>query len=145
MTTNVLRDNIKINEVEIVNEIDSECTIMYNAAYLQSVLYNIISNAIRYRHSDRKPKIIIRLDREDDFTILTIKDNGIGIDLKRNGKKLFGMYKTFTTKPDSRGLGLFITKNQIDAMGGIIKVESELNIGTTFKIYIKWQKKQSGS
>ncbi|MEC5165418.1 PAS domain S-box-containing protein [Flavobacterium sp. PL11] len=137
MTTNLLQDSIKINEVEITNEIDPDCTIIYNPAYLESVLYNIISNAIRYRHSERKPKIIISLHQENGFNVLTITDNGIGIDLKRNGNKIFGMYKTFSTNADSKGLGLFITKNQIDAMGGFINVESELNIGTTFKIYIK--------
>ena len=69
--------------------------------------------------------------------VIEISDNGIGIDLVKNGDKLFGMYKTFSNNKDSRGIGLFITKNQIEAMGGSITVESELNVGTTFKIYIK--------
>jgi signal transduction histidine kinase len=55
--------------------------------------------------------------------------------MKKNGNKLFGMYKTFNNNPDARGIGLFITKNQIDAMGGKVEVESELGKGTTFKIY----------
>jgi signal transduction histidine kinase len=63
---------------------------------------------------------------------LTISDNGIGIDLKRFGDKLFGMYKTFNGNPDARGIGLFMTKNQIEAMGGSISVESEPGNGTTF-------------
>jgi len=70
---------------------------------------------------------------------LKIKENGIGIDLGKNGEKLFGMYKTFNNNPDSKGIGLFITKNQIDAMGGRIQTESELNKGTTFTIYFKWK------
>ncbi|WP_264527412.1 ATP-binding protein [Flavobacterium sp. N2550] len=70
-------------------------------------------------------------------TVLEISDNGIGIDLKKYGDKLFGMYKTFHENPDSKGIGLFITKNQIDAMGGYVTVESEPNVGTTFKIYFK--------
>ncbi|WP_239106996.1 ATP-binding protein [Flavobacterium macrobrachii] len=68
---------------------------------------------------------------------LSIKDNGIGIDLKRNKEDLFGMYKTFNNNPDAKGLGLFLTKNQIDAMGGKIETESELGIGTNFIIYFK--------
>ncbi len=69
--------------------------------------------------------------------MLHIKDNGIGIDMQKNRTKLFGMYKTFTNNPEARGIGLFITKNQVEALGGKIKVESELNKGTTFKIYLK--------
>jgi sensor histidine kinase regulating citrate/malate metabolism len=68
---------------------------------------------------------------------LEVEDNGLGIDLKRQGRKLFGMYKTFHDHPDSRGIGLFITKNQIEALGGKIEVESEEGIGTTFKVYLK--------
>lgn len=67
---------------------------------------------------------------------MQISDNGIGIDLKKNGHKIFGMYKTFSSHKDSKGIGLFITKNQIDAMGGNITVESQPNQGTTFKVYI---------
>jgi signal transduction histidine kinase len=63
---------------------------------------------------------------------LRFVDNGLGIDLKRHGEKIFGMYKTFHTNPDSKGLGLFMVKNQVEAMGGVISVESEVNVGTTF-------------
>jgi len=69
--------------------------------------------------------------------MLIIKDNGRGIDLKKHGDKLFGMYKTFHGNPDAQGIGLFITKYQIETMGGSVEVESEENIGTTFKIYFK--------
>ena len=55
--------------------------------------------------------------------------------MKKNGDKLFGMYKTFNNNADARGIGLFITKNQIDAMGGKVEVESELGKGTSFKIF----------
>jgi sensor histidine kinase regulating citrate/malate metabolism len=72
-----------------------------------------------------------------DKDVIEISDNGMGIDLKRNADKIFGMYKTFSNNPDAKGIGLFITKNQIDAMGGTIKVKSTLDIGTSFKIYTK--------
>jgi signal transduction histidine kinase len=100
-------------------------------------LYNLISNAIRYRHPDRKSIINIKWKKENNSNYIEISDNGIGIDLARNRNKIFGMYKTFTSNPDSRGIGLFITRNQIEAMRGRITVDSELNKGTTFKIYIK--------
>jgi signal transduction histidine kinase len=134
---NVLSEQITTNEVTILTEIPDEAIINYNPAYLESILYNIISNSIRYRHPSRKPIITIKFLMENDMKILQISDNGIGIDLVRNADKIFGMYKTFTNNSDSKGIGLFITKNQIDAMGGNITVESEPNIGTTFKIYIQ--------
>ena len=71
-----------------------------------------------------------------DFIILIFEDNGLGIDLKKHSKKLFGIYKTFHVHEDSRGVGLFITKNQVESMGGRIEVQSEVNVGTTFKIFL---------
>ena len=99
-------------------------------------MYNLISNAIRYSDPHKQLIININLIEEGTTKFLEISDNGIGIDLTRNGNKIFGMYKTFTNHKDSKGIGLFITKNQIEAMGGYITIESELNQGTTFKIKI---------
>jgi PAS domain S-box-containing protein len=132
-----LGEQIRANGVKIINDIPKEYVITYNPAYLESILYNIISNSIKYRHSDRKPEINISLVKEGEKMILQISDNGIGIDLVRHADKIFGLYKTFTNNADSKGIGLFITKNQVDAMGGMIMVDSELGIGTTFKIYIR--------
>lgn len=132
----ILTEQIAIKDVQIINNIASDVVVVYNPAYMQSIFLNLISNAIRYCHPDRKPEITIDFYTEKDKKVLQISDNGIGIDLNKNGDKIFGMYKTFSTNSDSKGIGLFITKNQIDAMGGSIYVESEPNIGTTFKIYI---------
>ena len=134
---NVLSEQITSHDVIISTEIPKETMINYNPAYLESVLYNIISNSIRYKHPSRKAIITIKFFVENDMKVLQISDNGIGIDLVRNADKIFGMYKTFSNNLDSKGIGLFITKNQIDAMGGNITVESEPNVGTTFKIYIQ--------
>lgn len=136
-TATVLSDEITQHEVTLHNYIPENTVIKYNPAYLESILYNIISNSIRYRNPSRKPVITISLLENQDQKIIQITDNGIGIDLVKNADKIFGMYKTFTSHADARGIGLFITKNQIDAMGGNITVESEPNIGTTFKIYIQ--------
>jgi signal transduction histidine kinase len=133
----VLSEQINSKDVSISTIMPDDVMINYNPAYLESILYNIISNSIRYSHPERKPIIIIKWINDDDNKILQISDNGVGIDLVKNADKIFGMYKTFTNNSDSKGIGLFITKNQIDAMGGNITVESEPNIGTTFKIYIQ--------
>lgn len=134
---NVLSEQITSKEVSISTILPNDVIINYNPAYLESILYNIISNSIRYSHPERKPAIVIKWSVENDTKVLQISDNGVGIDLVKNADKIFGMYKTFTNNVDSKGIGLFITKNQIDAMGGNITVESEPNIGTTFKIYIQ--------
>lgn len=135
-TLAVLSDQIDLKGIKIINSIENDIEVVYNPAYLQSVLYNLISNAVRYSHPEKHPIITIDCYKENKKTILKISDNGIGIDLTKNGHKIFGMYKKFSTHKDSRGIGLFITKNQIDAMGGSITVESEPNLGTTFKVYI---------
>jgi PAS domain S-box-containing protein len=133
----VLDEQIVQKNAIIINEVPENIMIDYNPAYLESVLLNFISNAIKYSSTKRQPKIKISLFRDKDEVGLSISDNGIGIDMEKNKDKLFGMYKTFNNNADARGIGLFITKNQIDSMGGKVEVESEIDKGTTFKIYFR--------
>ena len=134
-TLDILGEEIKKNKVIIENKISQDETIIFNPAYLESILLNFTSNAIRYAHPDRTPIISYAIRSINNTKILEIGDNGLGINLEKHGKKLFGMYKTFHKHKDSRGIGLFITKNQIEAMGGRVDVKSQVGIGTTFKIY----------
>ena len=106
----------------------------YIPAYLDSILLNLLTNAIKYRHPDRDPIIKFKTYKDQDSSILEINDNGLGIDMEKFGDKLFGMYKTFHYNKDAVGIGLFITKSQIESLGGEIFVESEIDKGTTFKI-----------
>lgn len=106
-----------------------------NPAYLESILLNLLTNALKYKSPDRSLEIDISLSREGNYNVLIFKDNGIGIDLNIYGDKIFGMYKTFHGNPDAKGLGLFIVKTQIEAMGGKITVESVPNQSTTFRTY----------
>ena len=124
------------HKAEFFLNVDPQINIEYNPAYLESILLNFLTNAIKYSHPNRTPKITVSACTNPNETILEIKDNGLGIDLKLHGDKLFGMYKTFHAHADARGIGLFITKNQIESMGGKIEVESEVGTGTTFKIHI---------
>jgi PAS domain S-box-containing protein len=134
-TLDILGEEIKKNKVVIQNKVSKSETIIFNPAYLESILLNFTSNAIRYSHPDRTPVISYSLSSNKYHKVLEIEDNGLGINLEKHGKKLFGMYKTFHKHKDSRGIGLFITKNQIEAMGGRVDVKSQVGIGTTFKIY----------
>jgi PAS domain S-box-containing protein len=132
----VLRELINLKKSVINIHIPKEVIISYNPAYLESIVLNLLSNALKYSHPNRQSEISIRYKVDNNRTILEISDNGLGIDLEKNRDKIFGMYKTFHGNKDAKGLGLFITKNQVEAMGGALGVESKPNIGTTFKITI---------
>ncbi len=113
----------------------SKCAeIDFVPAYLESILLNFTSNALKYRNPDVPLVITIESDIEVGKPILQVSDNGLGIDLIKYGEQIFGMYKTFHGNPNARGIGLFMTKNQVESLGGKISVESEPNKGTAFKI-----------
>ncbi len=133
----LLQEQMLAKKAQIKCDIPAGVAVQYNPAYLESILFNFVSNALKYSHPDRIPEITIRFVDAQVQKVLQISDNGLGIDLEKNGDKLFGMYKTFHGNADAKGLGLFITKNQIEAMGGSVEVESKINVGTTFTIYIK--------
>ena len=125
------------HNVSIRNFVDSSLFVTGVPAYIDSIILNFLSNAIKYRSPLRIPFIELKAIKSDGFVNFIISDNGLGIDLKRYGDKLFGMYKTFHKHPDSRGVGLFITKNQLEAIGGTVEVKSQVDIGTTFIIKLK--------
>jgi PAS domain S-box-containing protein len=122
---------------EIVNKLNKDYAVRAIPAYLESIVLNFLTNSIKYRSEDRPLKIIVDAEKSGGYVKLSVTDNGRGIDLKRHRKKLFGMYKTFHKHKDARGVGLFITKNQIEAMEGKVEVESTPGIGTTFHTYLK--------
>lgn len=119
---------IDLEEVSILN---------INKSYLESIFLNLLTNAIKYRSENRQLKVNISSKVEGDNLVLTFKDNGVGIDLVRNRDKIFGLYQRFHNHPDSKGLGLYLVKSQVEAMGGTINVESTVGKGTTFTIVFK--------
>lgn len=126
---------LKENSATIINNIADSTYISTVPSYMDSILMNFITNAIKYKHPDRDPIIILSTKKESNYTILSIEDNGLGIDLKKHGEKLFGMYKTFHNIPNAKGIGLYITKNQIESMNGKITTNSTVGKGTKFNIY----------
>ena len=130
----------------IVGDMDEHC-IMINTdfaeaegmqtlkSYIRSVFYNLISNSIKFRQPDIAPVIEIKSCKANDKLELTFKDNGIGIDLKKRGDQIFGLYKRFHPEhAEGKGMGLYMVKTQVESLGGKIYVESEVNKGTQFKI-----------
>jgi signal transduction histidine kinase len=115
-------------------ELDLAPVLHVNRAYLESILLNLFTNSLKYRATDRALKISIATKEVEDRVVMTFKDNGIGIDLARNKDKVFGLYQRFHNYPDSKGLGLYLVKSQVESMGGSISLESKVDKGTTFTL-----------
>ncbi|WP_212003420.1 PAS domain-containing protein [Chitinophaga sp. HK235] len=130
----ILLVDIETSNIRITDDFDQAPVIEYPRVYLDSILQNFITNAIRYRSPERSPELHIQTRKENENIVLTVQDNGVGIDMERFGNKLFGFRKTFHRNKDAKGIGLFITKTQVEAMGGSIKAESSLGHGTKFII-----------
>lgn len=118
----------------VTSDFSKARTIKYPKSYLESIMLNLFSNALKYKSPDRIPKIHLRTEFINNEISLTVSDNGLGIDLTKHGSSLFELNKTFHNHPDSRGIGLYITKTQVESLGGRISAESEVNKGTTFTI-----------
>ncbi|MBS1502671.1 MAG: PAS domain-containing protein [Bacteroidetes bacterium] len=129
-----LESNIKSSGARIEYDFSLCPDVYYISAYLESIFQNLITNAIKYRHPERKPVIKVRSAKIRHHVYLYFEDNGVGIDLEKHGDAVFGMYKTFHNHPDAKGIGLFMTRNQIEALGGTIDVDSTVNVGTKFTI-----------
>jgi PAS domain S-box-containing protein len=108
-----------------------------NKAYLESILLNLFTNSLKYRSKNRDLIIDITISEADQIISINFKDNGIGIDLERHKNKIFGLYQRFQDYPDSKGLGLFLVKSQIETMGGTISILSEVEKGTEFILTLK--------
>lgn len=104
--------------------------------HLNSIIYNLLSNAIKYRSLEREPEVFIKTERFEDYVIMTIRDNGLGMNLS-DKNKIFVMFKRLHNHVEGTGVGLYIVKRILDNIGGKIEVESAVGKGSTFKIYFK--------
>ncbi|PJZ69411.1 hypothetical protein CH373_14150 [Leptospira perolatii] len=135
-TIRILRSEIEEKNLEIEFDFSEATYSKYVKSYMESIFLNFISNAIKYRDPNKVPSIFIKTFRKDKTVVIRFQDNGRGIDLKKWGKDLFGMYMTFHGNKDAKGIGLFITKNQVESLGGHIEVQSEVDKGSTFDVYL---------
>lgn len=133
----VLFADIETSGIQLTTNFEHAPILEFPRLYLDSILQNLITNAIRYRTLEHRPRLHLKSWRENGHTILTAEDNGLGIDMERFGHKLFGFRKTFHKNKDAKGIGLFITKTQVEAMGGSIRAESTPGQGTKFIITFK--------
>lgn len=105
--------------------------------YLYSIFYNLISNSLKYRNPFISPVITIKSKKIAEGVELSFSDNGIGIDLVKHQNKMFGLYNRFHLHKEGKGMGLFMVKSQVEALGGNIRVQSEPGKGTEFIIELK--------
>jgi PAS domain S-box-containing protein len=136
----LLAGEIKQTNATINLHLDGWEVINYPKIYLESIMMNLMSNALKYKADDRNPVINIATRLENGLYLLTFGDNGSGIDMEKHRDNVFKLYKTFNATKPGKGLGLFMTKSQIEAMGGEITVESSPNVGTTFTIVFNKEK-----
>lgn len=127
---------LEISETKAVikNDIDPKQMLMFNKAYLESIFQNLLTNALKYKHPERSPEVSIASHETASNIVVTITDNGIGIDLEKYGSEFFGLYRTFHKNKNAEGIGLYLTKGQIESFGGSIKVNSTVGKGTTFTL-----------
>jgi signal transduction histidine kinase len=125
---------IRTNEAQIDSnfEVDKITSVK---AYINSILYNLISNAIQYRSFDRNPHIRVSSRILNEHIVLEVADNGLGIDLTKFSGELFKLYKRFHTHTQGKGLGLYLVKQQVEKLNGQIEIESKPDEGTAFRVY----------
>ncbi|HEY3403532.1 MAG TPA: HAMP domain-containing sensor histidine kinase [Ohtaekwangia sp.] len=150
-TSNLKEINLKETLVRVSNTLEREMeetrtkmfidihaeTITAVSPYVESILYNLLSNAIKYRHPDRAPEIRITTSVSDEYICLAVSDNGLGIDLNQHKNNLFNLYKRFHLHTEGKGMGLYLIKTQMLALGGKVEVESQPGVGTNFQLYFK--------
>ncbi len=122
------------NGVEIVSDFSAVDEMLTLRSYLYSIFFNLVSNSIKYRRPGIKPVVEITSARLDDKIQLIFKDNGLGMDLKKRGGQVFGLYKRFHWHVEGKGMGLYMVKTQVESLGGKIGISSEVNKGTEFRI-----------
>jgi signal transduction histidine kinase len=121
-----LHKNIEVNKVKFARK------------SMRSILHNLLSNAIKYRSFERTPEVLIETRLQDSYIVIKVADNGIGI-AENHLQKLFTMFKRFHTHVEGTGIGLYMIKNMVENSDGKIEVESKVNVGTTFKVYLPYQ------
>ncbi len=127
----------EIPDKSIVIEVDENAEDVYTIkSYLNSILHNLISNACKYRSKNRPLQITVTVKKTNGYVCFKVADNGIGIDLAKHGNEVFGLYKRFTNAAEGTGLGLHMTKAQVQTLGGCIDVTSTLEEGTCFTVYL---------
>jgi signal transduction histidine kinase len=132
-----IEKELKESNAILLSDFSPVQTLQSVMPYVESIIYNLLSNAIKYRYPNRQPVISISSEKVSGFICLVVSDNGLGIDIELVKDKIFNLYQRFHHHIDGKGLGLYLIRTQIESLGGRIEVRSEINEGTTFRVYFK--------
>ena len=132
-----LADYLRTQNGHIITHFPEDAaTVTCPPAYLESILKNLLHNALKYRAPDRSPLVHLSSARRGEFVVLTVADNGVGIDLTRNKNRLFSPFTRLTPQGEGAGLGLYMVRNLVQQQGGNIEVSSKPDVGTTFTVLL---------
>jgi signal transduction histidine kinase len=134
----VLQDllpQIEETRARVETQLDGQA-VLFSRKNLKSVLYNLLSNALKYRSPDREPRVKVSCQPEAGYQVLTVQDNGLGIDMRQEDK-IFALFKRLHAHVEGTGIGLYIVKRMVENAGGKIGVESQVGAGATFRVYFK--------
>lgn len=110
--------------------------LLFSTKNLRSIMYNLLSNAIKFSAPEITPEIFIKTETAGEYTLLSVKDNGIGIEEEKQNE-IFSKFTRINPTVEGTGIGLFIVSKMVNNQGGKIEVESKVDVGTTFNIYLK--------
>jgi PAS domain S-box-containing protein len=119
---------------QLTVDVAAEPNVLFSEKNLRSVVFNLLSNGLKYRSPDRPPHIALRTWSEGEYTVLEVEDNGLGLDANSK-RRLFGMFQRFHDHVEGSGIGLYMVKKMVENAGGRISVRSELGVGTAFLVY----------
>jgi signal transduction histidine kinase len=114
-------------------EVEACPTVYFSVKNLRSILYNLLSNALKYHSPDRVPEVQLRASCTDEQVVLTVQDNGLGLN-EQQQQRLFTLFRRLHTHVEGSGVGLYMLKRIVENAGGSIGVHSEPNVGSTFTV-----------
>jgi signal transduction histidine kinase len=118
--------------------VPESATLTFSEKNLRSVVYNLLSNAFKYRHPERAPYVRVAYRAQEAYQVLEVQDNGLGLDLTQGQAKLFAMFQRLHTHVEGSGIGLYMVKRMVENVGGHIEVASTLGMGCTFSVYFPY-------
>ncbi len=120
---------------QIAVQLDGEA-VQFSRKNLKSILYNLLSNAVKYRSPNRQLRVRIACHKQEDYLVLVVEDNGLGMDMRQE-EKIFALFKRLHAHVEGTGIGLYMVKKMLENDAGKIKVESQVDVGSAFKVYFK--------
>ena len=132
---------IKESNAEITIEIEDTLHFHFSRMHMRSLIYNLLTNAIKYRSLERTPKIRLEVCQKGNDFVMRVTDNGLGIKEEYKGK-IFQLFHRLHDHVEGTGTGLYIVRKIVDTAGGHVEVTSKEGVGTTFEVVLPIQRAQ---